>query len=256
MMARQGEAPMSLANLLNGFMRDALSPQTMDRMKAGAQNAGAGVESTLENFMGRERVQQAKDYFSQEQAGGLTGAQIGGAGALLGAVFGGGLKGAAKGGALAVLGSLAYKAYQSYEQGETDLAAETPPPSPRQIETMTAPDTEKLVLRAMIAAARADGRIDGAEMDRIVSRMSADGVTPEDKAFVDDELSKPVDPEAIAAEVSTPEVATEIYLASLLAIDVDHQAEFAYLRRLAAALGLEAGVVARLHRMTGAPLPA
>jgi uncharacterized membrane protein YebE (DUF533 family) len=246
---------MSLGTMLNGLLRDALSPQTTDRLRTGVQNAGAGVEDTLGNFMGRDRVQQAKDYFGQEQAGGMTGAQIGGAGALLGAVFGGGLKGAVQGGALAVLGSLAYKAYASSRAGQ-DISAPPPPPSEPQIAAMTAPDTEKLVLRAMIAAARADGRIDGAEMDRIVSRMSADGVTAEDKAFVEAELANPVTPEALAAGVTSPEVATEVYLASLLAIDVDHAAEFAYLRRLATALGLDEDVVARLHRMTGAPLPA
>ncbi len=246
---------MSLGNMLGGLLRDALSPQTLDRLKTGAQNAGAGVEGTLETFMGRERVRQAKDYFTEAQAGGLTGAQIGGVGAALGAVFGGGVKGAVKGGALAVLGSLAWRAYESHREGAAAPDSPVAAPSPAQIEAMTAPDTERLVLRAMIAAARADGRIDGAEMDRIVSRLSAEGVTEEDRAFVEAELDRPADPEALAAEASSPEVATEVYLASLLAIDVDHAAETAYLRRLATALGLEPEVVARLHRMTGAPAP-
>jgi uncharacterized membrane protein YebE (DUF533 family) len=244
---------MSLGNLIGGFLRDGLSPQTMDRLKTGAQNAGEGVEGTLGNFFGNDRVDQAKGYFRDEQAAGLTGAQIGGVGAVLGGLLGGGLGGAARGGALAVLSGLAYKAYQSHREGNADAMAEVAPPAPAQIEAMTAPDTEKLVLRAMIAAARADGRIDGDEMEKIVGRMAADGVTEEDKAFLDAELARPVDPEAIARDVSSPEVATEVYLASLLAIDVDHEAEFAYLRRLAAALGIEREVVIRLHRMTGAP---
>jgi uncharacterized membrane protein YebE (DUF533 family) len=130
---------MSLGDMIGGLLREGLSPQTMDRLKTGAQSAGSGVEDTLGNFMGRERVQQAKDYFTEKQAGGLSGAQIGGIGAVLGGVLGGGLGGAARGGALAVLGSLAYKAYRSYQDGQTDPAAAVPPPAPAQIEAMTSP---------------------------------------------------------------------------------------------------------------------
>jgi uncharacterized membrane protein YebE (DUF533 family) len=53
--------------------------------------------------------------------------------------------------------------------------------------------------------------------------------------------------------VRNPAQAAEVYAASLLAIDVDSEAERAYLRNLAAALRLDAGVVSFLHRTTGAP---
>ena len=245
---------MSLSDAIGGFLRAGLSPRTMDRLKTGARNAGDNVETTLNEFIGADRVRQAKDYFREEQVGGLSGAQIGGAGALLGALFGGGVGGAAKGGALAVLGSLAYQAYQSSAEGAEDESAPVAPPTPAQVEAMTGVDAERLVLRAMIAAAKADGRIDAAEMDKLVGRLGA-AVDDADRRFIEAEIAAPATPAAIAAAVGSPEAATEVYLASLLAIELDAEAEKAHLRALAEALGLAPDVVARLHRMTGAPAP-
>jgi len=243
---------MSLTNTLSAMLRDGLSSQTVDRIAAGARSAGGNVEQTLTGFLGADRVAQAKSYVTEKQAGGLTGAQIGGAGALLGALFGGGVGGAVKGGALAVLGSLAYNAYQAHREGAATDAAPVAPPAPSQIAAMTAPQVERTVLRAMIAASMADGVLDEAETAKLMDRIGPDA-DADDRAFVQAELDAPAAPEAIAAEVSSPEVATEVYLASLLVIDADTPQEMAHLRKLAAALGLQDDIVARLHRMTGAP---
>jgi uncharacterized membrane protein YebE (DUF533 family) len=53
-------------------------------------------------------------------------------------------------------------------------------------------------------------------------------------------MRRPPDIQGLAAEARTPEVAAEVYAASLLAIEVDTQAERDYLKRLADALGLDA----------------
>ena len=58
--------------------------------------------------------------------------------------------------------------------------------------------------------------------------------------------------DALVAAVPNEMVAAEVYTASLLAIDLDTEAEIAYLRRLAQALGLDGTTVARLHQITGA----
>ena len=70
-----------------------------------------------------------------------------------------------------------------------------------------------------------------------------------------EEAGRPVDVEALGAEVHRPELATEIYLAALLAVEIDTEAEKDYLRRLARALRLEPGMIRRLHLMTDAPEP-
>lgn len=68
-----------------------------------------------------------------------------------------------------------------------------------------------------------------------------------------DELRRPLDLAALVADVPNPVVAAEVYVASLLAIDLDTPAEAAYLQQLAALLRLDAGTVTRLHELTGAP---
>ena len=50
---------------------------------------------------------------TKDQVGGMSGAQLGGIGAVAGALLGGGVGGAARGGALAVLGTLALGALKN-----------------------------------------------------------------------------------------------------------------------------------------------
>jgi uncharacterized membrane protein YebE (DUF533 family) len=106
----------------------------------------------------------------------------------------------------------------------------------------------------MIGAAQVDGHISDAEMDKILGHMHEGEVTEDERRVAREEVSRPVDVEALGREVSRPEVATEIYLAALMSVDIDTDAERDYFRRLARALRLESGVVDRLHRMTGTPM--
>ncbi|MEO1199389.1 MAG: tellurite resistance TerB family protein [Pseudomonadota bacterium] len=161
--------------------------------------------------------------------------------------------GALKLGALAAVGTLAYKAYQNYQAGKQPEAA---PPSdmlPPPADTPFAPEAPQAneaaiaVLRAMIAAAKADGHIDAAERQRIMQGMDRAGLGAEEAAFIRQEIEAPLDAGAIASLGTTPELAAEIYTASLLAIDVDQPAERAYLDDLARKLGLPADLIAHLE---------
>jgi uncharacterized membrane protein YebE (DUF533 family) len=69
-------------------------------------------------------------------------------------------------------------------------------------------------------------------------------------------MQKPIDIDSIIRQVSSPELAVQVYAASLLAIEVDTAAERSYLRDLAGRLGLDANVSARIHQALGAPVPA
>ncbi|KPP81468.1 MAG: putative membrane protein [Oceanicaulis sp. HLUCCA04] len=108
----------------------------------------------------------------------------------------------------------------------------------------------------MIAAAKADGKIDAAEKERIFARLNTLDLSAEDKAFVFDELAAPLDLNAVVAGASTPEIAAEIYAASLVAIESETPAEKAYLNMLAVRLDLEPGLVTEIHKMAGAAAPA
>jgi uncharacterized membrane protein YebE (DUF533 family) len=207
-----------------------------------------------------------------QKAGGFLGGFGGGAmtggiaGLLLGSKKGRKLAGnALTYGGMAVAGALAYRAYQNYRAGKQatpSAATETPllpPPSDTPFNPTQPADQQSLsrnLLRAMIAAAKADGHIDGAEQANIFAQMDRMSLSPEDKAFVMDELRAPLNVDAVAAAARTPEEAAEIYTVSLLAIDLDHPAERAYLAQLASKLRLEDGLVAHLHAtVEGATVP-
>lgn len=79
----------------------------------------------------------------------------------------------------------------------------------------------------------------------------------DDKAFVMDELRKPLDVDAVARGARTQEEAASIYAASLLAVDIDNASERAYLGLLAARLNLDDALVKHLHAtIEGATVPA
>ncbi len=201
----------------------------------------------------------ARNMLGSPQVGGMSGAQLGGLGALAGALLGGGgnaLKGAAGGGAMAMLGTLALSALQNTRSGGSGMPGAgfaAGAPSQQAIASVASEESERLVLRAMIAAAKADGQVDPTEMDRILGQMKPDEVSESERRFVLDELQKPLDVAEIARAVNTPAQAAEVYAASLLAIDIDTEHEREYLRNLAAALRLDPGVVTFLHQTTGAP---
>ena len=73
-------------------------------------------------------------------------------------------------------------------------------------------------------------------------RTAADA---EERRFVEAELAKPADLDAIVREATTPELAIQVYAASLLAIEVDTPAERSYLRTLADRLGLPREAIQR-----------
>jgi len=122
---------------------------------------------------------------------------------------------------------------------------------PAQLAAMTSPETEQLVLRAMISAAKADGEVDEDEIQRIVGKIGEDGVSMEERQFVAAELRRPLDLASLVAAVPNQAIAAQVYGASILAIRLDTEAELAYLRQLARGLGLDAETVARLHQLTG-----
>lgn len=198
---------------------------------------------------------KATDFLRQDQAGGLSGAQIGGIGAAAGALLGGGLGGAARGGALAVLGTLALTALRNSQAGgaAADQANDDLTFDHDELQTLVSPDTEKLILKSMISAAKADGQIDADEMKAIIGKISPDDVTEEEKQFVLAEINAPIDINALASEVQNRAQAAEVYAGALLAIKADSDAERAYLQQLSLALGLDAATVIELHGMTGTP---
>lgn len=191
-----------------------------------------------------------------------SGALAGGlAAVLLGSKAGRNLTGSAvKYGGIALIGGLAYRAYQDWQarqagqqpqQGPQSGQPEILPPpkdTPFMPKASEAEGRARLLVTAMISAAKADGYIDQAEQKHIFDKLDATGLDTESKAYVMDQLRAPLDLDAIVRDAKQPEVAAEVYAASLLAIDPDHPAEKAYLQMLAARLGLPEQLVAEIHK--------
>jgi uncharacterized membrane protein YebE (DUF533 family) len=111
--------------------------------------------------------------------------------------------------------------------------------------------TAGLVVKAMINAAKSDGEIGPKEMERIVGKLKESGMDGGTQHWVMMEMSKPLDLDAFVAEIPGPEAAAEVYAASLLAIEVDTDAERHYLQQLAQATGLNPTVVRYINQTMG-----
>jgi len=196
--------------------------------------------------------------------GGLAGGLL--SGALAGAIAGG--KGkklgktALKVGGTALVAGLAYKAWQQYQAQKSgaaaagDLFADVPAAAPGTQPIPAVGQRDALaIVRAMIAAAKADGQVDAAEHQHIFGEINKLALDPEEKAFLLEEFSRPLDLEAVVASARTPELALELYAASRLVIAEASAAESAYLQLLAARLGLQPGLVHEVDRAAHA-LPA
>ena len=103
-----------------------------------------------------------------------------------------------------------------------------------------------LMVRAMIAAASADGVVDNAERSHIVGGLEKAGLDVAAAKFLDEEFAKPMSVEALVTSVSTPAIATQVYSAARLAVNPDNPAERRFLEQLAAGLKLEPGLVAHV----------
>ena len=234
------------------------------------------LNQLLDQFLGGQQGNEAPQKSSNPLAsvpGGLAGGLA--AGGLLGLLAGnkkvrktaGNLAtGAAGVGGAAALGALAYKAYQSWQKGSDG--------APPQVDHTGAPAElsahqfdpavragadgkpfEATLIKAMIAAANADGHIDEEEQAKIFEAVEKMQLEPSEKALIFDTLRDPPGVQAICALSNGLEQATEIYLVSRMAIDPDDPREFAYLRELAEGLSLPMALVDQLDEQLAQPQP-
>jgi len=159
---------------------------------------------------------------------------------------------------MALVAGIAWKAYQNYQQQQSGRPAASAPASSGWPEALPVPVQRAAadpghglaVLRGMIAAAKSDGAIDADEQQRIFVQLGQLDLSAEEKAFVLEELARPLDIDAVVAASRDPAVAAEVYAASRLVIAEASPAEQAYLSLLAARLNLEPGLVGELDRRT------
>jgi uncharacterized membrane protein YebE (DUF533 family) len=221
------------------------------------------AKSLLDSLIGGLNAQGGVSGVAQKAKGawdGQSGLAKGAiAGGLLGILMGGSgtrkMAGSAlKVGGAALIGGIAYKAYQDWQAGKTAQpdAAPAALPSPEGTvflpsDPVAADNLSARLLRAMVAAAKADGHVTPTERRRIGDQLATLGLGAEAQAMIEAELDSPLDVGKIAEMANGPEEAAEIYAASLLVVDPDAPAEKGYLAMLAARMNLPPGLVDHLH---------
>jgi uncharacterized membrane protein YebE (DUF533 family) len=271
---------MNITDLLGAVMQSGMSPSTNDRLKNtfGGGSGGGGLLESLSGMLGGQGQPGGGlggilgNVLGGGSSGGLGGMlgnvlndagraaggnqnlALGGLGALAGALLGGGGKsvgGALGGGVMALLATMAFQALKGGGSRQPQLPVglmEPQTPADRQeLERHS-----ELVFKAMINAAKADGQIDQDEIQRIVGKLNEAGMGAEAQQYVMAEMRKPIETQVlVAAAKGHPELAAQIYAASILAIEVDTPAEQAYLGKLASGMGLSPEVTRRIEEMVG-----
>ena len=189
------------------------------------QQSGGGLSGILSGVLGGGGGQQ-------QQA-----SQGGGIGGLLGSVMGGGGGGGGIGGLLgSVMGG------GGGEQQQVQVAPE---------QRAAANDQATLLIRAMVNAAKSDGRIDEAEQKNILEKVGTD-VSQAEIDFLQKEFSAPLDVAGFARSIPKG-LEQQIYAVSLTSIELDTQNEAQYLGQLAQGLNLDPQLCNQIHEHLDAP---
>lgn len=254
---------MGISDLLGAMMQSGMAPSSNQRLQNALGGGGGGLMESLGGLLGGQRGGgggglggMLGDVLNQagQAVGGKQNLALGGLGALAGALLGGGgksLGGALGGGVMALLGAMAFKALKGSGQSTGQVPLGLLEPQTEADQQALEQHTE-LVLKAMINAAKSDGQIDEEEIQRIVGKLQEVGADADDQRYVLTQMQKPLETEKlISAARGQPELAAQIYAASLMAIEVDTSAEKDYLGKLASGLRLNAEVTRRIEQMVG-----
>jgi uncharacterized membrane protein YebE (DUF533 family) len=235
---------MNTRGLLDQLLK---SGQDLLQSKAGSQGRsgqGSGGQGGLGDLLGKVAGGNAGGFLSGAGGGALA---AGAMGLLLGNKKARKIGGKALTyGGLAALGVLAYKAYGNWQanQGATNAA------EPQTVDRVPPAQVEQhseAILKALVAAAKADGHVDDNERQLIEGEFTRLTGDQQLQHWLHAELNKPLDPADVARAAQTPEIAAEMYLASVMMVDEEHFMERAYLDELARQLKLEPSLKAELE---------
>ena len=151
-------------------------------------------------------------------------------------------------GGVAAVGVLAYRAYGDWKQQQSGAGEGSEPQTVDRLPPAAAELHAQAILKALVAAAKADGHIDTREREVIEGEFRRIDADTSLQAWLHTELERPLDPAEVARAASTPEMASEMYLASLLAADEQSFMERAYLDELARQLKLDEALKQRLEQ--------
>lgn len=261
---------MNTSDLLEQLLSAGLSGQgggNANQRSSGMGGLGGALGGALGGLLGGGSSRSASAGGSMGGLGGLLGGLLGGGQSSAAPQTNGGQQqGSSAGGinysGLATLGMLAFQAYSAWQRNQgpdTSAATSTAflgsgagaaPAQDMLAGPSAGPELEErsnAVLQALIAASKADGRIDEQEKKLIYAEIHKLADDPDLQAWLDAEVQRPLDPAHVASAAQTPEMAAEMYLASALLVGRQEGGERAYLDQLAQHLGIEPGLQAHLE---------
>ncbi len=229
---------MSLMGTLGKVAMGVMVAKGIGKMMGGSRGgSGGGLGGLLGGLMGGGSSSAG----ANQSSGGGLGDLLGG---LSGKTGGGGL-----GGILDSLGGGSQSEGKSSGGGLGDLFN-----SALQGEEVSANDDQEkqaeVLLRAMINGAKADGKLDEDEKQKIIGHLG--DVSDDEARFVQQELSAPLDVKAFINSVPRG-MEEQVYMMSLFAIDLDTNEEAHYLSELAKGLNIPHEVCNQINEKMGAP---
>ena len=153
-------------------------------------------------------------------------------------------------GSLAAIGGIGWKAYQNWmsqkdatEQEVKDMATNAKTIPINDLNEDEANKRSQILLRAMIAAAKADGHINKKEITAIDEQIIKLNLSDDVASLLQDEI----DVKEVAALAENSATAAEIYLVSAVITDRENSMERDYLDALAKAMKLPDSLVEQLQ---------
>jgi hypothetical protein len=149
--------------------------------------------------------------------------------------------------------------HQQHRRAPNDARSERPASAPQPKPTpswtpsqkQTLDDQAKVLVRAMVSAAKSDGQITPEEQEAIVKRL--DHVGDAEIQFLRQEFSKPIDVRELSWSIPQG-MEEQAYEISLIAIDLDEKKEAEYLADLAHGLRISPSRCNAIHRRLGSPV--
>jgi uncharacterized membrane protein YebE (DUF533 family) len=179
---------------------------------------------------------------------------------LLGTQSGRKLTGSAlKIGSLAAVGGIAWKTWQNWQEQQSKKAAEATEVaeaamaelpktlSVDKLEGRAAEERSQILVKAMIAAAKSDGKMSDDETDTINQQINKLGLGDNIESVLKAGVVTPLSAKSVAKMADDKEIAAEIYIVSMLVTNIENEKEKKYMDSLAGALELPAEVVQELE---------
>ena len=229
-------------------------------MNKGRSGGGGGLGGLLGNALGGGQAQTAGvNQNGNTQSGGLGG--LGGLGSLLGGAAGGSAAGGL-GGLLESMSGGSNAVAPAATANNADISAPVggslgdllnsalqgksiPEPEPAQ------EDQARILIQAMVNAAKSDGEIDKEEQGKIVANLG-DDVSDEERQFVLNEMQSPLNTEAFIRSIPRG-AEMQVYMMSLLGINLDTREEAVYLDTLRKGIGMSEQQCNEIHEKLGVP---